>query len=95
MQLKFRSEFITDMSTSQDRIALATLRLDRARMHLIAAFVDSYLRLNADEEAIFRQTLADTVPAVEAGEIMVVVPSAKYCFSRRDAPCVAIAEEEI
>ena len=56
---------------------LATLRLDRARMHLIAAFVDSYLRLNADEEAIFRQTLADTVPAVEAEEIMEFLTSSE------------------
>ena len=33
---------------------LATLRLDHAKMQLIAGFVDTYLRLNPDEEKTFR-----------------------------------------
>lgn len=36
---------------------LATLRLDRARMRLIAGFVDSYLQLTAEEERLFRARL--------------------------------------
>jgi hypothetical protein len=34
---------------------LATLRLDHAKMQLIAGFVDAYLRLNAEEEQTFRR----------------------------------------
>ena len=33
---------------------LATLRLDHAKMQMIAGFVDSYLRLNVEEERLFR-----------------------------------------
>jgi hypothetical protein len=34
---------------------LATLRLDHAKMQMIAGFVDAYLRLNPDEEQTFRR----------------------------------------
>lgn len=37
---------------------LATLRLDPARMQLISGFVDTYLRLNAEEEEIFQADIA-------------------------------------
>lgn len=37
---------------------LATLRLDRARMQLISGFVDTYLRLNAEEEKLLRADIA-------------------------------------
>ena len=33
---------------------LATLRLDDARMHLISGFIDTYLKLNAEEERAFQ-----------------------------------------
>lgn len=44
---------------------MLTLRLDRAKMHLITGFVDAYLRLNAQEEITFRQDLATLIPAEE------------------------------
>lgn len=47
---------------------LVTLRLDPARMHLIAAFVDSYLRLSANEDVVFRRSLgkSDKAPKAQA-----------------------------
>src|SRR4051794_7565177 len=42
---------------------LATLKLDRARMQLISGFVDSYLRLNAQEQQTFTKGLAEIAPA--------------------------------
>ncbi len=33
---------------------LVTLKLDPAKMQLISGFVDTYLRLNSDEEALFQ-----------------------------------------
>ena len=42
---------------------LATLKLDRARMQLISGFVDSYLRLNAQEQQMFDSDLAAIAPA--------------------------------
>ena len=54
---------------------LVTLRLNRAKMHLIAGFVDTYLRLNAEEEPQFRQTLAALVPPQEEKEIMETMTS--------------------
>jgi len=41
---------------------LATLRLDRARMQMIAGFVDAYLRLNAAEKRVFATELASAGP---------------------------------
>jgi len=41
---------------------LATLRLDRARMQLISGFVDTYLRLNAEEEKLLRADIATIEP---------------------------------
>ena len=37
---------------------LVTLRLNPAKMQLIFGFVDAYLRLDAEEDQEFRQTLA-------------------------------------
>ncbi len=37
---------------------LATLRLDPARVQLISGFIDTYLRLTAEEEEIFRAEIA-------------------------------------
>lgn len=54
---------------------LATLRLDRAKMYLIAGFVDSYLRLTAAEEETFRRTLAADAAPAEQEEIMELLTS--------------------
>lgn len=43
---------------------LVTLRLDRARMTMIASFVDSYLRLNAQEQVALRAEV-DAMPETE------------------------------
>ena len=54
---------------------LATLRLDRAKMHLIAGFVDTYLRLTAAEETAFRRALAESVTPEKEEEIMELMTS--------------------
>lgn len=41
---------------------MTTLKLDRARMRLISGFVDTYLRLTAEEELTFRRELAVIEP---------------------------------
>ena len=41
---------------------LVSLKLDRAKMHLISAFIDTYLTLNAAEKAIFQKELAKIEP---------------------------------
>jgi hypothetical protein len=41
---------------------LATLRLDHAKMQMIAGFVDAYLRLNPDEEQLFRTEVEVLTP---------------------------------
>ncbi len=41
---------------------LATLQLDPARMQLISGFIDTYLRLNAQEEEIFQTEIAQFEP---------------------------------
>jgi Domain of unknown function (DUF4351) len=53
---------------------LATLRLDPARMQLISGFVDTYLRLNEEEEAIFKAEI-DTIGLVEEEQVMEIVTS--------------------
>lgn len=53
---------------------LATLRLDPARMQLISGFVDTYLRLNAEEQRIF-QTELGTVAPPEQETVMQIVTS--------------------
>lgn len=53
---------------------LATLRLDPARMQLISGFIDSYLRLNAQEEQRF-QTQLSTLGLVQQEEVMKIVTS--------------------
>jgi len=53
---------------------LATLRLDPARMQLISGFVDTYLRLNAREEAQFTEQLG-TIRASEKEQVMQIVTS--------------------
>jgi hypothetical protein len=41
---------------------LATLKLDRAKAHLISGFVDTYLRLNAAEMEAYRRRLETLSP---------------------------------
>ncbi|WP_051038453.1 DUF4351 domain-containing protein [Gloeocapsa sp. PCC 7428] len=53
---------------------LATLRLDPARMQLISGFIDSYLRLNIQEEQLF-QTQLSTLGIVQQEEVMKIVTS--------------------
>jgi hypothetical protein len=53
---------------------LATLRLDPARSQLISGFVDTYLRLNVQEEQVF-QTEVGTLEETEREDIMQIVTS--------------------
>ncbi len=53
---------------------LATLRLDPARMKLISGFVDSYLRLNAEEEVQLKSQIS-TLQSDEQEEVMEIVTS--------------------
>ena len=53
---------------------LATLRLDPDKSALISKFVDSYLKLEAEEVRIFEQIL-ETIPEMEKNEIMEITTS--------------------
>jgi hypothetical protein len=53
---------------------LVTLKLDPARMQLISGFVDSYLRLNRQEEQMFYREL-DIIEPVKKEETMQIVTS--------------------
>jgi predicted transposase/invertase (TIGR01784 family) len=53
---------------------LVTLKLDPAKMQLISGFVDSYLRLNSEEEAIFQSEIS-TIDLEEREQIMQITTS--------------------
>jgi len=53
---------------------LATLRLQPARMQLISGFIDTYLRLNVEEERLFQAELSK-MGLVEQAQIMEIVTS--------------------
>ncbi|WP_026731275.1 DUF4351 domain-containing protein [Fischerella sp. PCC 9605] len=53
---------------------LATLRLDPARMRIISGFVDTYLRLSAEEERLLRADIARIEPR-EQEVVMQIVTS--------------------
>jgi len=53
---------------------LATLRLDPARMQMISGFVDTYLRLNAEEQTMFQEELARIRPT-EREQVVQIVTS--------------------
>lgn len=53
---------------------LATLQLDPARMQLISGFIDTYLRLNADENRLLRADIA-TIEPVKQEVVMKIVTS--------------------
>jgi Domain of unknown function (DUF4351) len=53
---------------------LATLRLDSARTQLISGFVDTYLRLNVQEERMFQESVG-TLERTEQEGIMQIVTS--------------------
>ncbi len=53
---------------------LATLNVNPAKMQLISGFVDTYLRLNAQEEQVFQTQLAQLQPQEEE-PIMEIVTS--------------------
>lgn len=45
---------------------LLTAQIDREKLDLIGEFVDTYLRLNEQEEKIFEQELATIAPDIES-----------------------------
>ncbi|GBE94661.1 DUF4351 domain-containing protein [Nostoc cycadae] len=51
---------------------LATLQLDPARMQLISGFIDSYLRLNAQEKEIFQAEIAQFEPTQQEVVMQIV-----------------------
>jgi predicted transposase YdaD len=53
---------------------LATLRLDPARMQLISGFIDTYLKLNREEERAF-QASAQRTTGKERKKVMEIVTS--------------------
>lgn len=53
---------------------LATLRLDPARMRMISGFIDTYLRLNAQEQRLLKADLA-TIEPKEQEVVMQIVTS--------------------
>jgi flagellar biosynthesis/type III secretory pathway protein FliH len=53
---------------------MATLRLDRAKMQLISGFVDTYLQLSAEEEALLRAEIGRMEPT-EQEVVMEIVTS--------------------
>lgn len=53
---------------------MVTLKLDPAKMQLISGFVDSYLRLNSTEEALFQSELG-TMDTREQEQIMQITTS--------------------
>lgn len=53
---------------------LATLRLDPARMKLISGFIDTYLRLNAEEEQLFQADI-NTIEPSQQEVVMEIVTS--------------------
>jgi flagellar biosynthesis/type III secretory pathway protein FliH len=55
---------------------LASQKLNRARMQLILGFLDTYLRLTADEEREYQEELQDIAPS-ERNQIMEVTISWK------------------
>jgi hypothetical protein len=55
---------------------LVTLKLDLAKMQLISGFVDTYLRLNSQEESIFQSELS-TMELQEREQIMQITTSWK------------------
>lgn len=56
---------------------LATLQLDPARMQLISGFVDTYLRLSANELEVFNQEFEEIESTVIKEEIMEITTSWK------------------
>jgi len=56
---------------------LVTLRLDPARMRLISGFVDTYLRLNREEQLLFDQQAASLLGESEKTRIMELTTSWK------------------
>jgi hypothetical protein len=54
---------------------LTTLRLDPARMHLVSGFVDTYLRLNAEEQLRFDEKAVKLANEQERKGIMEIVTS--------------------
>jgi Domain of unknown function (DUF4351) len=54
---------------------LVTLQLDPARMTLISGFIDTYLRLNEQEESQFSEQIGRIRPVEQRGQVMQIVIS--------------------
>jgi len=68
---------------------LATLKLDPARMQLISGFVDTYLRLNAQEEELFQRELDKIEPNEQEG-VMQIVTSWQQEGRQQEAASLAL-----
>ena len=51
---------------------LSSLGLNTALVQMISGFIDTYLRLNAEEEAVFQQQLATIAPVEQEGVMEIV-----------------------
>jgi hypothetical protein len=51
---------------------LTTLKLDPARVQLISGFVDTYLRLNTQEEGMFQSEIGKLEESEQAGVMQIV-----------------------
>jgi predicted transposase YdaD len=51
---------------------LATLKLDPVRMRLISGFIDTYLRLNAQEEQVFQSEIRKLESSEREGVMQIV-----------------------
>ena len=51
---------------------LTTLQLDPARMQLISGFIDTYLRLNAEEQVIFQTEISQLEPTQQEVVMQIV-----------------------
>lgn len=54
---------------------MVTLKLDRARMKLIASFVAAYLKLDGGEDRVFQRTLSAKLPPGEKEHVVEIVTS--------------------
>ncbi|MBC8123217.1 MAG: DUF4351 domain-containing protein [Gemmatimonadaceae bacterium] len=54
---------------------LLTLQLDPTRMKLISGFIDTYLRLNAQEQSQFAEQLSRIKPVEEQEQVMQIITS--------------------
>ncbi|WP_017305130.1 hypothetical protein [Spirulina subsalsa] len=73
---------------------LVTLRLDPARTQLISGFIDSYLRLNEAEQALFTQELGAFEPQEQEGVMEIVTSWMEQGIERGIEQGMAQAQRE-